>query len=254
MPTRPSVTVAADDAGLCEPEERGQGPRLAIFDIDGTLIVPSTGLLLARGLKDLGIVGWRDVLRGAWFTVLMRMHRLRYEDVVGHALSFLVGHHVDEVRRWFEHAFERYMRQAFVAETVSRLRAHKRAGDTVVLLSGTSQLVGELICRVLPVDDLVCSDVTLEDDCITDDLRRPFPYGRGKVHWAQVLAERAGLSLDGAVAYCDSMSDLPLLEAVDHPVAVRPDPFLRRLARRKGWEVLEGKGKVDVGSCVERNG
>ncbi len=231
-------------------DDRGEGrhPRLAIFDIDGTLIVPSTGLLLARGLKDLGLVGWRDVLQGAWFTVLMRLHRLRYEDVVGHALSFLVGHHVDEVRRWFEHSFDHHMRGAFVAETVERLREHHSAGDTVVLLSGTSQLIGEIIRRVLPIDDLVCSDVTLKDERITDELRRPFPYGRGKVHWAGVLADRAGLPLEEAVAYCDSMSDLPLLEAVARPVAVRPDRYLRRLALRRGWEVLRGKGKVDVGS------
>jgi HAD superfamily hydrolase (TIGR01490 family) len=225
-------------------------PRLAIFDIDGTLIVPSTGLLLARGLKDLGVASWGDVARGAWFTILMRMHRLRYEDVVRHALGFLVGHHVDEVRRWFEHSFERHMRRAFVAETVDRLKAHHRAGDTVVLLSGTSQLVGEIICRVLPVDDLVCSDVTLKDGCITDEIHRPFPYGRGKVHWGEVLAQRAGLPLDGAIAYSDSLSDLPLLEAVATPVAVKPDPFLRRLAARRGWEVIGGREKMDVGSCL----
>lgn len=51
------------------------------------------------------------------------------------------------------------------------------------------------------------------------------------------LAEQ-GLTLDGSHFYSDSINDLPLLEAVAHPVAVDPDDALRDIALARGWPVI----------------
>ena len=50
-------------------------------------------------------------------------------------------------------------------------------------------------------------------------------------------AEAEGLSLQESVAYADSSSDLPMLEAVGHPVAVNPEAKLATIARKRGWHV-----------------
>jgi phosphoserine phosphatase len=61
-------------------------------------------------------------------------------------------------------------------------------------------------------------------------------YGDGKV---QALRLALGeIDLRGAFAYADSASDLPLLRACGHPVAINPDRSLRRVARRSGWPIL----------------
>ena len=52
------------------------------------------------------------------------------------------------------------------------------------------------------------------------------------------LAEAAGYDLADCYAYSDSITDLPMLEAVGHPAAVNPDRALRRAARERGWPVL----------------
>ena len=45
------------------------------------------------------------------------------------------------------------------------------------------------------------------------------------------------MRLDESIAYADSTSDLPMLEAVGFPVAVNPETRLAALARKRGWLV-----------------
>ena len=66
----------------------------------------------------------------------------------------------------------------------------------------------------------------------------PFAYGEGKAERLREFARRAGIDLEQSWAYSDAASDLPMLEAVGHPVAVNPDAALAEVARREGWEVL----------------
>jgi phosphoserine phosphatase len=66
----------------------------------------------------------------------------------------------------------------------------------------------------------------------------PFVYGPGKVEAMQAFAHRHEIDLDASYAYSDSLSDLPMLRAVGHPVAVNPDPPLAELAKHEGWQTL----------------
>ena len=72
----------------------------------------------------------------------------------------------------------------------------------------------------------------------TGRLAGPFCYGPGKVDAIHELARWEGLDLAQCYAYSDSASDLPMLEAVGHPVAVNPDSRLERLALRRGWPIV----------------
>jgi phosphoserine phosphatase len=72
---------------------------------------------------------------------------------------------------------------------------------------------------------------------LTGQVVPPVCYGTGKVVWAERFAEEHGVDLSASYFYTDSITDLPLLERVAHPVAVNPDPRLRRLAQKRGWPV-----------------
>ena len=45
------------------------------------------------------------------------------------------------------------------------------------------------------------------------------------------------IDLAASYAYSDSVTDLPMLEAVGHPVAVNPDKDLAREAKEREWEI-----------------
>jgi phosphoserine phosphatase len=76
-----------------------------------------------------------------------------------------------------------------------------------------------------------------ERGCFTGRAVQPLCLGEGKVTRARVLAEAHGFRFEDATFYSDSISDLPLLERVGEPVAVNPDPRLRRVAERRGWRI-----------------
>jgi phosphoserine phosphatase len=65
-----------------------------------------------------------------------------------------------------------------------------------------------------------------------------YAYGEAKAARMRELAAERGYRLTGCYAYSDSITDLPMLEAVGHPVAVNPDRALRRVAAGRGWPVL----------------
>jgi phosphoserine phosphatase len=63
-------------------------------------------------------------------------------------------------------------------------------------------------------------------------------YREGKVTRLQAWLEAQDLTMDGAWFYSDSHNDLPLLEKVDHPVAVDPDDTLRQVAEERNWRIM----------------
>ena len=82
------------------------------------------------------------------------------------------------------------------------------------------------------------------DGRFVDDWDRPIPYGENKRVLAEACAARVGAVLRDCTFYSDGISDRPLLEAVGHPVAVNPDPRLRRIARHHGWPVVRWRATL----------
>ena len=94
------------------------------------------------------------------------------------------------------------------------------------------------MAHVLGFDGAVGSRSEVVDGRYTGRPGGPFTYREGKAQAIRELAAREGIDLAASYAYSDSESDLPMLRAVGHPVAVNPDAPLARVAREEGWEVM----------------
>ena len=138
-----------------------------------------------------------------------------------------------------EHFSEVLLARSFPA-AIRRVREHRALGHHTVLITGALDVVIEPLRPLF--DDVVCAELgrAVDDDgtvVLTGQLETVPPTAEAR---AQILAEHCatlGLSLDQGVAYADSSSDLPLLEAVGFPVAVNPEPRLASIARTRGWLV-----------------
>ncbi len=119
--------------------------------------------------------------------------------------------------------------------------AHQDAGRPVYICTAASQEVAELLVRVLGFDGALGSASEVVDGIYTGRPDGPFQYRDGKADAIRELAEREGFDLARCYAYSDSESDLPMLRAVGHPVAVNPDAELARVAGEQGWEVLRSE-------------
>jgi HAD superfamily phosphoserine phosphatase-like hydrolase len=118
---------------------------------------------------------------------------------------------------------------------IRRVRRHRELGHRTLLITGALDFVVEPLRPLF--DDIVCAALERDGGRYTGGMREVPPTGEAR---AQVMADYAaaeGLALRESVAYADSASDLPMLEAVGFPVAVNPETRLSALARKRGWLV-----------------
>jgi HAD superfamily hydrolase (TIGR01490 family) len=115
---------------------------------------------------------------------------------------------------------------------------HQDAGRPVFIVTAATQGTAEMLARVLFFDGAAGSKLEERDGVYTGRFDGPFCYGDGKPLRMRELAEERGIDLAESWAYSDSASDLPMLRAVGHPVAVNPDAELSRVARAEGWDVM----------------
>ena len=116
--------------------------------------------------------------------------------------------------------------------------AHQDAGRPSYIVTAASRDLAELLARVLVLDGGVGTPYEVRDGRYTGRLEGPFTYRDGKAEALREVAAAEGIDLAGSYAYSDSESDLPMLRAVGHPVAVNPDSELERIARAEGWEIM----------------
>jgi HAD superfamily hydrolase (TIGR01490 family) len=115
---------------------------------------------------------------------------------------------------------------------------HQDGGRPVYIVTAASQDTAELIAHVLGFDGGLGTPLEEIDGVYTGRLAGPMAYREGKPEVMRRLADSHGLDLGSSWAYSDSESDLPMLRAVGHPVAVNPDADLLRIARAEDWQVL----------------
>jgi phosphoserine phosphatase len=115
---------------------------------------------------------------------------------------------------------------------------HQDAGRPVYIVTAASQEIAELLAHVLVFDGGIGARSEIRDGVYTGRPEGPFTYREGKAEAIRQVAAREGIDLAESYAYSDSESDLPMLRAVGHPVAVNPDAELARVAREEGWEIM----------------
>ena len=124
-------------------------------------------------------------------------------------------------------------------QMLDEVHGHQDAGRTTFIVSAAGDGIVRLLAAVLGMDGGIGTRYQVgEDGSYTGRLDGPFMYGEGKEQAIERFAERRGLDLSLCWAYSDSASDLPMLEAVGHPVAVNPDEELADIAAQRGWQVM----------------
>jgi HAD superfamily hydrolase (TIGR01490 family) len=214
--------------------------RVAFFDLDKTLISRNSATLWIRFELAAGRVSRWQALHALTYVVRYSLGAADMTDAIRRSVASLVGQQEAELRARAELFYEQLVRPLYRPGARRALAAHRAAGDRIVLLTSSSNYVSEMVCRELDLDGYVCNRFEVDAaGCYTGRPLEPLCFGAGKVLLAQRHAEALGVSLAEASFYTDSLSDLPMLEAVGRPVAVHPDPRLRRVARQRGWEIAD---------------
>jgi len=214
--------------------------RVALFDVDGVILRGKGLNLFARYLVACGEAKPALAMRGAWYALGHRLGWLDGGAVLRRvAAAYLTGRRAAEFTSHGEAWFEERGATAIYGEAADLVRAHRAAGMPVVLLSGGMDFLVAPIARAIGATRWAAVEPVVEHGRFTGQLREPLCIDDGKVHWASTLARELGVRLDECTFYTDDVGDVPLLELVGEPVAVNPDPRLRRVVVRRGWRVVD---------------
>ena len=213
--------------------------HLAAFDLENTLIasnvVESYAWLATRHLpRDERVRFVLRTLREA--PGLLALDRRDRGDFLRHFYRRYEGAPRQQVGEDAWHMFsDLILTKAFPAG-IRRVREHRALGHRTLLITGALDFAIEPLRPLF--DDIVCAKLGTDDEGrLTGELLAGPPTGEARAMVMKKYADAEGLRLEESVVYADSASDLPMLEAVGHPVAVNPEAKLATIARKRGWHV-----------------
>jgi HAD superfamily hydrolase (TIGR01490 family) len=216
------------------------GPSAAFFDLDRTLISGSSAFTLALQARKAGLIPNFEFARDAAGAVSFKLFGA--DDDTTDAVKARILNAVSGMRQSDLQALNVEVLPRLLAklrpEARRLLDRHRHAGRDTFIVSAAPQEIVEPLAHSFGMTSGIGTRSRVVDGRYTGDLDGPFCYGEGKVEAMVELANWNGYELDQCYAYSDSASDLPMLEAVGHPVAVNPDARLERHARRHGWPIV----------------
>lgn len=218
--------------------------NLALFDLDHTLIPFDSGMAWTRFLTALGVLP-REAPEAylacchqyvAGTLDIRAMHRITVAPLSVHPRA--------QIEAWSA-AFEVAMAAEMTTQVPRDMRAlvarHHEAGDRCAVVTATTRFIAEPFARLFGIPQVLATEAEWRDGFLTGEIDGEPCHREHKL--SRILAwlpSPGGLrAFEQSWFYSDAASDLPLLQAVSHPVAVRPEPALREHALRAGWPVLD---------------
>ena len=170
--------------------------------------------------------------------VMIGLYQLGFgnvEESVNAAIRDLEGQLEADIRQRTQVFWEEEVAHRFRPGAAEAISTHRAQGDRIVLLTGSSTYMSECVAQVLPIDDALCSTFDVVDGRFTGT--GSVCYGPAKLVAAKAHLASSEITLSDCAFYTDSYTDLPVMLEVGRPVAVHPDPRLRRYAKRQGWPI-----------------
>jgi len=216
--------------------------RLALFDLDHTLLSGDSDVLWCDFLMDLGVLD-RDAFsaRGADIEARYKAGTVDAAEFAHFYLSTLKGR---TPAQW-EPLRQQFLREQVIPRipraSLDLVRRHQQQGDLVVLTTATNRYLTTLTADHLGITDVIATEPELIDGVFSGASTGVLNMRAGKVTRLHAWLLERGLQLNqfDSTGYSDSINDLPLLEAVDHAVAVNADAKLTAIATQRGWRTLQ---------------
>jgi HAD superfamily hydrolase (TIGR01490 family) len=220
----------------------------AFFDLDKTVIAKSSALAFGRPFYRDGLITRRDMVKAAYAQLMFRLggadeqQMARIRDYVARLCR---GWRVEQVSQIVNETLHQLINPYVYAEAAALIDEHRSAGRDVVVVSTSGEEMVRPIAEQLGITDIIATRMVVRDGRYTGEVAY-YAAGATKADAARTMAKQREYDLANSYAYSDSISDVPLLEAVGHPTAVNPDRGLRRIAVERGWPVLEFRHPVPL--------
>jgi len=218
--------------------------KVAIFDFDGTLYADETFKLLMNHLKEHPIYHTKYKRFYRAITPMYIAYKIKLypqskmkEKSMQLYLNAFDGFSTVQMDAYFEE-FKEKIKSGINEEVIKRLYQHQKENIHILLVSGAYTQFLHRVTDGISFDHIIGSNITFKNDKI--DINTPILHINGTRKTDHILNTLKDIEVDweNSYAYGDSFSDLPVLELVGNPVAVRPEEKLRNVAKERGWEII----------------
>ena len=223
--------------------------QAAFFDLDKTILARSSGLALGPNFYREGLISKRLLLRGMAAQIvflLLGADESKMEKMRKKALELTKGWDRAKIQSIVEEVMGDVLQPIIYKEALELIREHQAEGRKVYIVSSSPLEIVAPLGNLLGVDGSLASRARVDEEGKYAGELEFYCYGASKVQAMQELADQEGIDLSESFAYSDSATDLPMLEAVGHPVATNPDRDLRRIAAERGWDVRNFERPVTI--------
>lgn len=216
----------------------------AFFDLDGTLlksnVVDYYIYLASQGLS--AVQRWGLILqllmKAPYYLLLDRWSRDRFNRTFYRNYRGML---VEQCQEWSRSQFVDKLRPALFPAGLACIAQHQAAGRQVILVTGSLDFIVAPLAEFIGTDAMLVASLEVEQGRFTGEMLSQPVAGDEKARMMQALAQEREIDLTASYAYADSVADLPMLQAVGHPVVVNPDSRLERVAQQLGWAIAEWK-------------
>jgi len=209
----------------------------AFFDLDKTVIAKASMVAFGRDFYREGLISRRTIY-GHFVYQHLGASEAKLEQVREKALAMTKGWDQERVKRIVRETLRTVVEPIIYAEAADLIAEHRAAGRIVVIVSASPEEIVAPLGEFLGVDRSLGTRARIDDEGRYTGLVDFYCAGPFKPVAMAELAQEMDIDLAASYAYSDSATDIPMMEAVGHPIAVNPDRVLARLAKEREWEVV----------------
>lgn len=214
--------------------------KLAIFDLDNTLIAGDSDyewgeFVVRKGLVDATAYAAQNV-------AFYEDYKSGQLDIIAYqrfALAPLVGIPVAQLKALHQEFMQTVIEPLALPKALALIEQHRSQGHQLLVITATNRFITEPIVRWLGIDEIIATDPNFDEfGHILGDVVGIPSFQEGKIQRLQQWLAQKGFAPSETWFYSDSRNDLPLLQQVNHPVAVDPDDVLREYAQLQAWPIM----------------
>lgn len=213
---------------------------LAIFDLDHTLLSGDSDYAWGEFLVEHGIVDKEYHSRwNAKYLADYKAGKLDFDEFIAFQLEPLKNN----PRQLMENMRALFMNEVILPmitdNALDLVHKHRMQGHILMIITSTNRFITRPIADEFGIDLLIATEVEESNGSFTGRTFDTPSFGEGKVTRLRDWLDKENESLKGSWFYSDSHNDLPLLKLVDNPVALNPDPILKKEAQIQKWTIIE---------------
>jgi len=213
--------------------------KLAIFDLDNTLIGGDSDCLWGQFLGDHHYIdsasyqSKHDEFYKAYLAGDLDIH-----EFLAFQLKPLSENDISTLLAWRDAYLEEMIRPIILPKARMLVEDHRSKGHELLIITATNRFLTEPITAEFNIQHLIACEPEMQNGQYTGKVIGIPSYAQGKVTRLQEWITQQPNDIDETWFYSDSHNDIPLLEQVEHPVAVDPDDQLRETAIKNNWPIM----------------